>query len=161
MSNLHRKMRKFAVNCQYFALHLKKFTLAKKNLHGRRPWRPWQIWGMHFSWERTQNSERNMKQNSVEIRHICIVNRIHDKSLNVFESEFKAICCVLLVDNGLLHFQFPKKLFLVIDICSVCADSFRTLVLWLSSEDEIINNGENVKSCPLILTLLWKSRNQP
>ena len=96
-----------------------------------------------------------MKQNSVEIRHICIVNKIHDKSLNVFESEFKAICCVLLVDNGLLHFQFPKKLFLVIDICSVCADSFRTLVLWLSSEDEIINNGENVNvSCPLILTLL-------
>ena len=36
----------YTVNCQFFALNLKKFTPAKKNLHGRRPWRPWQIWGM-------------------------------------------------------------------------------------------------------------------
>ena len=29
-------------------LHLKKFTPTKKNLHGRHPWRPWQIWGMNW-----------------------------------------------------------------------------------------------------------------
>ena len=38
--NLHRKTPFFANFCQFFALHLKKFTPAKKNLHGRRPWRP-------------------------------------------------------------------------------------------------------------------------
>ena len=26
--------------CQFFALHLKIFTPAKKNLHGHRPWGP-------------------------------------------------------------------------------------------------------------------------
>ena len=38
--NLHSKLPIYTVNCQFFALNLKKFTPAKKNLHGRRPWRP-------------------------------------------------------------------------------------------------------------------------
>ena len=44
--NLHSKLPTYTLNCQFFALNLKKFTPAKKNLHRRRPWRPWQIWGM-------------------------------------------------------------------------------------------------------------------
>ena len=39
IANLHSKL-------PIFALNLKKFTPAKINLHGRRPWRLWQIWGM-------------------------------------------------------------------------------------------------------------------
>ena len=59
-NKLHRKMpifrvksvknatfsRKICRKCQFFALNLSKFTPAKKNLHGRRPWRLWQISGM-------------------------------------------------------------------------------------------------------------------
>ena len=40
IANFLRYNAKYTVNCQFFALHLKKFTPAKKNLHGRRPWRP-------------------------------------------------------------------------------------------------------------------------
>ena len=38
--NLHSKLPIYTVNCQFFALNLKKFTPGEKNLHGRRPWRP-------------------------------------------------------------------------------------------------------------------------
>ena len=38
----------YTVNCQFSAFNLKKITPTKKNLHGRRPWRPWQISGMVF-----------------------------------------------------------------------------------------------------------------
>jgi len=31
---LHSKLPIYTVNCQFFALNLKKFTLVKKNLHG-------------------------------------------------------------------------------------------------------------------------------
>ena len=39
----------YTVNCQFFALNLKKFTPDKKNLHGRRPWRPWQTRSSWFN----------------------------------------------------------------------------------------------------------------
>ena len=40
----------YTEKCQFFAFILEKFTPDRKNLHGHRPWCPWQIWGMDLCW---------------------------------------------------------------------------------------------------------------
>ena len=53
----------------FFVKSEKKITPAKKNLLGRRPWRPWQIWGIgcqivdvSWGWRRLQNIQMDYFQ---------------------------------------------------------------------------------------------------
>ena len=46
LQNLHRKSDNFCQFSPNFRVKSVKIYTGKKNLHGRRPWRPWQISGM-------------------------------------------------------------------------------------------------------------------
>ena len=68
----------------FFRVTSEKIYTGQKNLHGRRPWRPWQIWGMvrWLDWKgQGVNSQKSLivksKKRKTDLADIMLTNHHH------------------------------------------------------------------------------------